>query len=156
MEIGLGFKLLSWIIFSILSAILYRMGGSDKYNTKWRDIGCALCAITLLVILKCFVFNVSSLIGLVVMFGLTFASLTTYFKKEGSGAKWWNWLFVGLAFGVAALPFSIATHAWWGFILRTIFLGASVCLWSEWVGNVVWEEAGRGFLLVFSIPLLLM
>ena len=149
------YKILAWLVLSIISGVFYRMGGSDTFNTKWRDIGCALCATLLLIILNTFVYNIKTILALVVMTGLTFASLTTYFKKKGEDAKWWNWVFVGTAFGLSALPFSYATGHWLGFIIRTVFLGVVVCVWSERVGEVIWEEFGRGVLLVSTIPLLL-
>lgn len=40
-------KILLTILLSCLSGVLYRMGGSDTYNSKWRDWGCSI--VTLLV-----------------------------------------------------------------------------------------------------------
>lgn len=150
------FKVIAWLVLSIASAILYRMGGSDTYNTKWRDIGSMLCATLCLLITKPLVFNVETVLAVVVMSGLTFATNTTYFKRKGTDAKWWNWALVGLAWGLCALPVALVTHCWLGFTLRTIGLGALVCFWSQSNNNVVWEENGRGFLLTASIPLLLL
>lgn len=155
MEIPIGIKLLGWLGLSVLSAILYRMGGSDKYKTLWRDIGCALCLLLLLILLGGFVYNIKTLICLALTTLLTYGSLTTYFKKKGTDVKWYNWIIVGVMWGVAALPYAYATQHWWGAILRTMFLGVAVCVWSEFEGNAVKEELGRGFLLVSSVPLLL-
>ena len=143
------------LILSIISAILYRMGGSDTYNTKWRDLGCSLCATLCCLATLELVYNVETVLALVAVFALIFASLTTYFKEKGKDTHWWNWLIVGLMFGIAALPLPLVTHHWGGFLLRTAFLGASVCVWSQTVDNVVWEECGRGFLLTVSILLLM-
>lgn len=151
----MNFKIIVWLGLSILSGIFYRMGGSDKYNTKWRDIGCMLCAMLVLIFNGSLVYNVSMIIGLVLTAGLTFVSLTTYFKKKNTDAMWWNWTLVGLAWGLATLPFVFITQHWLGFILRTIFLGGSVTFWSQGIGDVKWEETGRGVLLTFTMPLLL-
>ena len=40
--------ILVWCILTIASAILYRMGGAEGFNTKWRDLGVPACAIGLL------------------------------------------------------------------------------------------------------------
>ena len=148
-------KIIFWILISIVSAILYRMGGSGVWNTKWRDIGSMLCATLCLLVTQKLVFNVATVFAVVAFSGLTFASLTTYFKKKGTDTKWFNWVFVGLAWGISALPIALVYHCWLGLTLRTMFLGLTVCLWSQFNGNVVWEENGRGALLTASIPLLL-
>ena len=142
------------ILLSIISGILYRIGGTNK-GTLWRDIGTMLCAILVLIYFGGFVYNIKTIAGLVATAGFTFASLTTYFKRKGADAYWWNWALVGLAFGLAALPFALATQYWLGFILRTVFLSVAVCLWSETQGNVLFEEVGRGVLLTASMPILL-
>ena len=149
-------KILILLLLSVLSGIFYRMGGSDKFNTKWRDIGVMLCAMLVLISFGGFVYNVKTIAGLVATAGLTFASLTTYFKRKDTDAYWFNWALVGLAFGLSALPFAFATQYWLGFILRTVFLSVTVCVWSEIQGNVVIEEVGRGVLFTASMPILLL
>lgn len=90
---------------------------------------------------------------LILVFGLTWASLTTYWKRTPT-ARWWNWLMVGVGISVATLPFIIAEGHWIGFASRTIVLGGATMIWSELNGNAVWEEMGRGFLITATIPLL--
>lgn len=143
-------KIILWFILSFFSTILYRAGGTNAFNTKFRDIGCALCVTLLLMVL-----GFKSILPLVFTFGLTFASLTTYFKKKGQPAKLWNWVLVGLAFGLAAFPYAFATGHWIGFAIRTIFLVFTVSIWSDKIGDVILEEAGRGFLITASVPFLL-
>ena len=138
-------RLILLIIGSIISAILYRMGGSDTFDTKWRDLGIP----TLMILLM-------SLFGLwhwslLLCFSLLFISLTTYFKKKGTDAKWWNWLLCGTVYGLSMLPFAWMTEHWLGFILRTIFLMFSITLYSELIGDVIWEECGRGFIIIASL-----
>lgn len=151
-------KFIAIFFLSIISGILYHLGGIGKpFNTKWRDIGCMLCVMaTLALTAKNLVYNTPNIAGLLCMAGLTFATFTTYFKPKGKDAEWWNWLLVGLAFGLAALPFVYATQHYFGFILRTMFLGFSICVWSESIGDVFWEEFGRGLLITITVPLLIL
>lgn len=143
------------LALSFISAVFYRMGGSNTYNTKWRDIGCSLCATLCLILTQKLVFNVATLVALVASAGLTFAALTTYFHRKGSEVRFFNWVLVGCAWGAALLPLAFVYHAWWGLALRTVVLGLSVCAWSQASSNAVREELGRGFLLTASIPLML-
>lgn len=137
------------ICLSILSAVMYRMGGSGNYDRWIRHAGCSACVVIALGIL----------IGwswwLILVFGLQFGALTTYFKKKGTDAHWWNWLLVGFAWSIVILPVVISSHIWVGFFCRSLILTALVCIWSVYEGNAVREELGRGFLLVGTIPILL-
>lgn len=141
-------KILAVVLASIISAILYRMGGSAYYNTKYRDIGCSLLSCLLVGYL------VSWHWTLILVFGLTWASLTTYWKV-GPKAYWFNWLITGTMYSVATLPFIIAEGHWLGFASRTIILGGATMIWSELNGNAVVEECGRGALITLTIPLIL-
>jgi len=135
-------------IGSIIGGVLYRMGGSDNYDTKARDFGVPLVAIVLMGLLYKWHWT------MIPSFGLMFASLTTYFKKKGSDARWFNWLFVGLAISVSVIPYVFANELWVGFGIRTAVLTAGIVAWSELVGNAVEEELGRGFLTIITLPLL--
>lgn len=136
------------ITSSILSAVLYRMGGSAYYNTKYRDIGCALISTLLIGYL------VSWHWTLILVFGLTWAALTTYWKA-GPKAYWFHWLFTGMGYSLSVLPFCIAEGHWIGLLVRTVVLSLLTMIWSEINGNAVKEELGRGFLIPATIPLLL-
>lgn len=141
-------KILAIIISSVISAILYRMGGAHGYNTKYRDVGCSLLSCLLVGYL------VSWHWTLILVFGMTWASLTTYWKFGQVNAKWYHWLITGAAYSLATLPFIIAEGHWVGFASRTIVLGGATMIWSELNGNAVKEELGRGFLICATIPLL--
>lgn len=141
-------KVVATIALSALGGILYRMGGSDHFNTKTRDLGVPAVGIGLLWILGGWNW------WLILCFGLYFGSMTTYWKNKPD-AVWWNWLLVGLGFSLAFVPYAIATGHWMGFWLRLVLLPVSIMLWSEKNGNAVWEEFGRGFATTSSIPLLL-
>lgn len=142
-------KILLIILLSILAGVLYRMGGSGRWNTKARDFGVPMCMVAVMAVLGHFHWI------LIPCFGLLFASLTTYFKKKGKDAFWWNWALVGLATGLSMLPFAILTGCWLGFGARVLVLTIFVTIWSEANGNAVIEEFGRGALIVGTLPLLL-
>ena len=149
-------KLIILFVLALAGGILYRMGGASGYNTKFRDLGIPTVGIILLTILNYPThINLCYMVTNVVTFGLMFASQTTYFKKKGTEAKWWNWALVGLANGLALLPWALYSGLWieWG--IRTIGLVALITIWSEIIDNVVWEEFGRGFIIIASLGLFL-
>ena len=143
-----------WLCASICSAILYRMGGAAGYNTKFRDFGVPTIGLALLLIIYPH-YGWKVLLSYVLTFGLYFGSMTTYWKKKGTDAYWYNWLFTGLGYSIAFLPFAIVTRHWVGFAIRTIIVVVATTLWSEKISNVVWEECGRGIITTITIPLLL-
>lgn len=133
---------------SILSAILYRMGGSSAWNKKWRDLGVPACAVLTTAVL----FDGFSWWD-VLHFGLLFAALTTYFDVI-TGED--NFFLHGLACGVAAFPIVIPCGNWWAFALRAVVLSLLCGIWSAWIKNAVWEESGRGALIIATLPILLL
>jgi hypothetical protein len=135
-------------LFATLSGVLYRLGG--KYQTKIRDCGVPTIAIITLLYLNGWKFNIPALI---ITWGLLFASLTTYWKKKGTDARWWNWALTGLGYSLAFLPIVIVNGGWWGFGLRSVILTASITLWSQIVGKDWIEEWGRGALIILTIPI---
>jgi len=124
------------------------MGGSDTYNTKFRDFGVPFVGAGLLALLG---FNW----WLILCYGLYFGSMTTYWKKKGTDATWFNWACVGLGFSLAFLPYSIATGHWVGFAIRTFLVTLLIPVWSQNENKAVLEELGRGFITTVTIPLLL-
>ena len=137
------------IIISAISGYLYRRGGTSA-GTLWRDLGVPACMVAVMTLLGGLHWS------LILCFGLLFASCTTYFKKKGSDACWWNWLLVGLAFSISMLPWAWATGHWLGFGVRTVVCTALITLWSEFMGWDVAEEFGRGFIIVATLLLLFM
>ena len=110
------------LFFSCLSALLYRLGGwGHGFNTKVRDLGTPFCMIGYMILSGCW--NG----WLILCFLLMFGAQTTYWKKKGSDAKWFNWLFTGLAYSLAMLPYSLATGNISGFLIRGWLL---LCLLS--------------------------
>jgi hypothetical protein len=149
-------KTLVWILASAIAGLLYRLGGVGKpYDTKYRDLGVPLVGILLLWYLYPLYAGWKEYLAYFLTFGLYFGSMTTYWKKKGTDARWYNWLFTGLGYSLAFLPFSFFSGLWLGFVIRTIIVAVATTLWSEKIGNVVWEECGRGVITTITIPLLL-
>lgn len=147
-------QLIVWLCATICSAIFYRCGGATGYNTKFRDMGLPTVGIIAL-LLTYHHYNWQLLLAYLLCFGLYFGSLTTYWKKKGTDAHWYNWVFTGLGYSLAFLPFAFVTGHWLGFVLRTILVSVLTALWSEKIGNAVWEEMGRGVITTITLPLLL-
>jgi len=151
-------RILIFIFLTILSSIFYRLGGIGKpYPVKIRDGGCPLVALTLLWLLGSSglqgVFLLK--IGLfLVTYGLMFASLTTYWKK-GVDAKAINWFFHGFGVGISCLPLTWLGIDWWLILARAVILGITMMWWSENNDDVLWEEGGRGALIILTLPVLL-
>jgi hypothetical protein len=120
------------------------MGGAAGYNTKWRDLGCPLVAVS------------SSLIiglrhwSLVIAFGLLFGAMTTYWKRKGEDALWYNWLMTGFMYAMAFLPIVWFLSRFEAFFYFTAFLSIATMIWSEVMDDVVWEECGRGAILIIA------
>ena len=143
-------KILIVLGLSVASAALYRMGGIGRpFNTKFRDFGCPTCLIISLLILNPTT-NISVLLWLLLSFGLAFGAMTTYFNKKNRDEKLWNWILVGLSFGICLLPYALTTKQMLDFTLRTVFLTVSVAAWSQLIGWDDMEEGGRGFLFCVS------
>jgi hypothetical protein len=151
----IAFKLGNIILLSCISAILYNLGGTTGFNTKYRDFGVPTIALSILLILNP-TYNLPTMAGELLTWGVCFASLTTYYKKKNTPAKWYHWALVGLGFGLSAFPYCITTKKWGGFFIRTLILIIGVTLWSELISDVKWEERGRGFLFTVTLPLLLL
>lgn len=137
------------MVLAALNGFFYRMGGSGNFPRYFRGLGMVITLIGSMALLG--LFHWSLLICAGALYGLS----TTYFKKKGSDAYYWNWLLVGFAFSISILPFCIFNGHWLGFSIRTVVCTALVTLWSQFIGNAVIEEFGRGFICIATLPLLL-
>ncbi len=150
-------KIIVWILATILGGLLYHLGGTSA-GTKWRDLGLPTVAVVYLLTLG---INYKPwgfwwLVGAYLLtFGLFFGALTTYWKKKGTDAHWYNWMFTGLGYSLAFIPVAWVSGNWGGFVLRTIIVTLLTTLWSEKMDNVVWEECGRGAIAIGTLPFLL-
>lgn len=136
------------ILLTLCSSVLYRMGGATGYNTKFRDLGCPTCATLAMLLWFGWAWT------LIPCFLLLFGSMTTYWKKKGTEAHWYNWLLTGLGYSVSLLPWIIQTHDWTGFALRTFVLTGLTTVWKTYIFNAVVSELGMGALVILTIPIL--
>ena len=132
------------LIASILSAVLYRCGGKGKpFNTKFRDVGCPLVLIALVMCL--YGLRMGNWWAYVICFGLSWGALTTY----------WDWLFGydnffahGLGCSLATIPLYWVGVPWWILLIHGVICTLGMGLWSKLIGNDVLEECGRGVLFI--------
>jgi hypothetical protein len=76
--------------------------------------------------------------------GLAFTE-TTYFKKKGTDAVWWNWVLTGICYSLIPLPL-VFTHQIHlsGLLIRGAILTPIITAWRLIFGDVDWEEGGAG------------
>jgi hypothetical protein len=128
-------RLLAILIATLLSSLLYRLGGQGKpFNTKYRDLGCP----TVLFLLLWFLFGFHWIYFLV--FGLSFGALTTYWDFI---FKYDNFWFTGFMYGLAGIPLCWFIP-WWIPVVRLIICTVGCGLISKLSSNVWVEECGRG------------
>jgi hypothetical protein len=132
---------------SVIAGICGRLGGTSA-GTLWRDIGVPLCGLILMLLLGRWHWS------LLICAVLTYGSCTTYFKRKGQDALWFNWLFVGLAFSLSMLPYAWATGHWVEFIYRSLACTIGVVGWNLLIGKDWLEEGGRYFIIVSTLFLL--
>lgn len=150
---------------SIASGILYRMGGSSKFHTLWRDLGVSLVMVSSMIDLGFWHWT------LALSFALLWAALTTYWDfvnkwfKHDEGEFWLNWILTGIGYSAAMLPSVICFKLWKGFAIRTVVLPASFVA-TDWLidfyfdklsikyDRAVPKEFCRGFLTIGTLPLL--
>jgi hypothetical protein len=146
-----------FIVMTFLSALCYHLGGIGKpYPTKLRDIGCSLITLQSMLILH--LLCKSALVNIIVYllcFGLSWGALSTYWKKKGTDAKWWNWFLHGFFVGLAAIPCMFLGVKLYIIIIRAVILGLAMMVWSEKIDDVTWEESGRGALIILTLPIIL-
>lgn len=140
-----------WVVlFSIVSAILYRAGGMSKdpaakptWMPKWmrdsltRDIGCSL----LLVGLSMILFPISKAWwGYVLTFGASWGFLTTYWDWTGKD----NFYLHGLGCGIAGLFLIMCGIPWYIPVIRLVVCTLGMGIWSSIFSTDYIEEYGRG------------
>jgi len=150
------------ILGSLISAVLYRLGGwggegRDRFpnlpkwffNTKARDIGCAIVgfgAYSILVGITLVPWYIH-----LVCFLLLFGSLTTYWDWiTGEDNHWLH----GLACGVSYVPYAFYMGDWHLYLGRAVAVAVLMGLVSWLSGNDVVEETGRGASLIATLPIL--
>ena len=148
-------QIISVLILSCVSGILYRLGGSAKKgdsldilrHTKTRDIGCAAVTFVAMTIVadSRWYLHIAS-------FLLLFSALTTY----------WDWIFTednyyahGFGCAAAYIPY-LLSGLWVPCILRMFVLAALMGIWCDIFEDDIVEEAGRGFFLTATVLLFLL
>jgi len=108
---------LFYLALCVGSAICYRLGGSKKGLTKWRDLGCSLMAILALWHLLGFHWVYCGI------FLLQFAALTTY----------WNTIFGydnmyahGFGIGLSTFPLIFIGVHWYLVVIYVVILSALI------------------------------
>lgn len=135
------------LVGAILSAILYRIGGSKKGLTKWRDLGCPTIVVLLL----------GLFIGwhwqLIIVFGLLFASLTTYYD-EIFGYD--NMYAHGAGVGLSTIPLAWIGVHWWSIAIYAAALSVSMGVMRHnlKIENTI-QELCKGAFIVAFLPILL-
>lgn len=146
------------LTLSILSGILYRLGGIGKPYPFWlREVGVMTCVALALL-------NIGSVNWwIIATMGLVYLAQTTYFGfinplfgKDKKDKYWWNWILVGIAFSLAVLPSVIVHSLWIGGLARLVVVTVFTAIWSEMIGEDWLEEFGRGAIQVATMPLLLL
>ena len=152
----------TWLVlFSFTSAVLYRMGGCDPvalrvewgWVPKWirkfpkkRDVGCNLVCLA-----------GAFIVGLrapwwawVIAFGLTWASLSTYWDfMFGYDNHWFHGFMIGMS--LMPIAYTLAPVILLIAFVLAILMGG----YSKIVTNATWEELGRGFVMPISLALVL-
>ena len=146
-------------LLSVVSAILYRLGGSSKedqdkefpYIPRWfknipkkRDVmSNMVCLFSL------FLLGINApWYAWFLAWGLIWASLSSYYDELFGYDNFW---FHGFTIGASLLPLVI-----WGnlvipaFLTKSVLLAIGMGLWSKYNGNATKEELGRGFLLTIT------
>lgn len=144
-------------IGSIFAAVTYRLGGTSA-GSKWRDAGVPAIMVTVMTITGHWHWT------LILCFGLLWVACSTYNKWVGyllnrpdkHTVYWESWLVTGLFYGFSMLPYIIYNHHYIGFGIRSVLLAISICVWSQIIGKDTFEEWGRGFLIIATLPLLFM
>ena len=138
---------MTWIV-SIVSAILYRLGGIGKpFNTKIRDMGIP----TVCLIWMIFKYPSVAWYWHLLSWGAMFGALTTYWD---SLLGYDNFYLHGFMIGFAYLFYAIGSRLWLWFILRAVILGVGMGLWCKFYKKDWVEEGGRGAMIGLSLPLL--
>ncbi|MBI4708126.1 MAG: hypothetical protein HY761_09440 [Candidatus Omnitrophica bacterium] len=148
-------KIAETLVLAALGGLLYRWGGQEGWNTRYRDAGVPLCFCALMVLLGA-VHGLWQWISLAPCFGIMWASLTTYryFLPKPVDYDWYHYGLHGLFCVASAFPYAIASGHWIGFGIRVILCAAGLSGWYFIAKKSdTWHERGRGFILILTIPI---
>ena len=137
--------LIKILIASILSGVLYRLGGWEKGNTKFRDLGCPAVGVGLLLLTNNSPSNAFGWVTLGLSFGLSFGALTTYWDRIFG---YDNFYAHGLGCGLAGIPLIWADVPLWIVLARLTLCTVGMGLWSKLINHDITEEFGRGVIFI--------
>ena len=143
-------KMICDILLILLSGLFYYLGGQGGawYKRSWiRDY---LCPIIVCAFLAHSGFWHKSLF---ICYPLMVCALSTYWKKKGTDAQWYNWFLHGLGIGLALIPYGIYIHSLNAILCRAIILGISMAVWSHFIHKDWLDEGGRGSLIIATLYL---
>lgn len=145
-------KILLFLLLTLISAGLYRLGGWGKPFKSWlRDWLCPACIYGALLLW----WQPSVWWGwllLLVAYGLTGGALTTYLD---SIFGYDNFYASGFLVGLGAFPLMFCGVAWWTVLVRAVLTGILWGVLCDLASNDWVEELGRGSIIVLTVPLLL-
>jgi hypothetical protein len=131
------------------------MGGSAKFNTKWRDWGCPL--VGLLVLINIHSFNIGDclvILSYFLTFLLMWGAMSTYWDFIPFNKGEDNFFMHGVGIGLSTLPLMLVGIHLYSIMIYAVVLAVSMGIWSKYIKKDVIEEFGRGALIVALLPLL--
>jgi hypothetical protein len=143
------------ILLAIASGVLFRMGGSEDYDTLYRDLGCPLALVLALYIAGVpFVWWAYLLTYL-----LAYGSMTTYNKWASAWYKkdWKDnvylpsWIVTGFFYGICIFPMLFIGLGFQEFAIRVAICTVGIAVIRECFSNDKIEEIGSGIILVASV-----
>jgi len=150
------------LLSSVVSAIAYRAGGSGNYPRQVRQFPCSLFTVLACIPFTGWAWDWRYFLSYLLSFGLMTGFITMYwgfvnplFGKSKEDKYWWNWALAGFFMGLCLLPMMmLPVPVLPSILFRSVALAFAWAIWSSLIGNVVWEECGRGALLVLTLFLL--
>lgn len=145
-----------WLIISLLSGVLYRLGGWGKPFRSWmRDWPLSIISLFYFLFLSHYNFRLSfynlSIFTSYIL--LNVAALSTYWDIFFNGED--NFYAHGFFCGLAALALIFLGISPFVVIVRAIICSLAMGIWSKKISNVDLEEGGRGFIYMATVPILL-
>lgn len=153
-------QILVVVLCGFISGVAYWLGGQGADGAKahpkcpsWlfnRAIRHVVCPTMVVAPIALFMpLNAWLSLSWILMFGAT----TCYwnFLHPQEDKTWWNWLLHGLFIGLSILPYAISINHTVAGLTYAVACALTMCIWSEEMSVDLYEEFGRGFLMVAAI-----
>lgn len=149
-------KWLIVILLTIVSGILYRLGGWEKGNTKIRDLGCPSVTLLTIFLLGLYGNLAITTLSYFITFLFMFGALTTYWDFVPFNKGKDNFYMHGFFVGLSTIPCMLLGIHLYSVLIYSVSLAVLMGLWCKlWTNDIV-EEVGRGALIILTLPLLLL